>query len=100
MKTLNKTKLQAKVAVILSRVTCKAQKNGKLEIHLMTEQQVLHQSSTSQELMIYNVFVMMAQSYTDSLSDNIKRSHIEMIKQGRVFTKLRVGYKINEKDSK
>ena len=35
----------------------------------------------------------MAQNYTDSLSDNIKRSHKEMIRQGRVFTKLRVGYK-------
>ena len=78
----------------------KLRKSGKLEIHLMTEQQVLHQNSTSQELMMYNVFVMMAQSYTDSLSDNINRSHVEMIKQGRVFTKLRVGYKRDEKNPK
>lgn len=68
-------------------------KSGKLEIHLITENQVLHQNSTSQELMVYNIWVMMAQNYTDSLSDNIKRSHKEMIRQGRVFTKLRVGYK-------
>lgn len=75
-------------------------KSGKLEIHLITENQVLHQNSTSQELMMYNVFVMMAQSYTDSLSDNINRSHQEMIKQGRVFTKLRVGYKRSEGNKK
>lgn len=68
-------------------------KSGKLEIHLITENQVLHQNSTSQELMVYNIWVMMAQSYTDSLSDNIKRSHKEMIRQGRVYTKLRIGYK-------
>ena len=68
-------------------------KNGKLEIHLITENQILHKDSTSQELMVYNIWVMMAQNYTDSLSDNIKRSHKEMIRQGRVFTKLRVGYK-------
>lgn len=68
-------------------------KSGKLEIHLITENQVLHQHSTSQELMVYNIWVMMAQNYTDSLSNNIKRSHKEMIRQGRVFTKLRVGYK-------
>lgn len=78
----------------------KLRKSGKLEIHLMTEQQILHQNSTSPELMMYNVFVMMAQSYTDSLSDNINRSHAEMIKQGRVFTKLRVGYKRDEKNPK
>lgn len=75
-------------------------KSGKLEIHLITEQQVLHQNSSSQELMIYNVFVMMAQSYTDSLSDNINRSHHEMINQGRVFTKLRVGYKRSKTNPK
>ena len=68
-------------------------KNGKLEIHLITENQILHKDSTSQELMVYNIWVMMAHNYTDSLSDNIKRSHKEMIRQGRVFTKLRVGYK-------
>ncbi|MBP3924020.1 recombinase family protein, partial [bacterium] len=78
----------------------KLRQSGKLEIHLMTEQQVLHQNSTSQELMLYNIFVVMAQNYTDSLSYNIRRSHIEMIKQGRVFTKLRVGYKRDEKNSK
>lgn len=75
-------------------------KSGKLEIHLITENQVLHQNSTSQELMVYNMWVMMAQNYTDSLSDNIKRSHNEMISQGRVFTKLRVGYKRDEKNPK
>lgn len=75
-------------------------KSGKLEIHLITEGQILHKDSTSQELMVYNMWVMMAQSYTDSLSDNIKRSHNEMISQGRVFTKLRVGYKRDEKNQK
>ena len=74
--------------------------SGKLEIHLITENQVLHQNSTSQELMVYNMWVMMAQNYTDSLSDNIRRSHNEMISQGRVFTKLRVGYKRSETNNK
>lgn len=75
-------------------------KSGKLEIHLITENQTLHQNSTSQELMVYNMWVMMAQNYTDSLSDNIRRSHNEMISQGRVFTKLRVGYKRSESNNK
>ena len=75
-------------------------RSGKLEIHLITENQTLHQNSTSQELMVYNMWVMMAQNYTDSLSDNIRRSHNEMISQGRVFTKLRVGYKRSESNNK
>lgn len=154
MKTLNKTKLQAKVAVILSRVTCKAQKNGysldgqlskcrdyctekglqvikeytfytrknrtkffemidfikkqkepvalicdklerlqrsfketpileelrksgKLEIHLVTEGQVLHKDSTDHELMVYNMLVMMTESYCSHLSLRIKRGIAE-----------------------
>ena len=85
-----------KEAPIIERL----RKSGKLEIHLMTEQQILHQNSTSQELMLYNFFVMMAQNYTDNLSDNINRSHTEMIRQGRVFTKLRVGYKRSESNNK
>ena len=49
-------------------------KRDKLEIHFVTESQIINKDSTSQQKMFWNFGIMMAQSYTDSLSDNVRRS--------------------------
>jgi DNA invertase Pin-like site-specific DNA recombinase len=48
----------------------------KIELHFYTENCIIHKNSTSQEKMVWNMFVMMAQSYVDSLRDSKRRKNI------------------------
>ncbi len=55
---------------VLDELICK----GSIELHFNTENYVIHQESRSTDLTMWSMFVLMAQSYTDAMSDNIKRS--------------------------
>jgi len=59
---------------------------GKIELHFNTENYVIHKDSLSQERVLWSFSVIMAQSYTDSLRDNVKRSQYHMIKAGKYPT--------------
>ncbi|WP_341749685.1 recombinase family protein [Candidatus Tisiphia endosymbiont of Sialis lutaria] len=65
---------------------------GKIELHFYTENCVIHKNSTSQERMMWNIFVMMAQSYVDSLKDNINRSIEQKLRLGEWVSTAPIGY--------
>lgn len=65
---------------------------GKIELHFYTENCVIHKHSTSQDRMVWNMFVMMAQSYVDSLRDNVNRSIAEKLRQGEWISTAPIGY--------
>lgn len=49
-------------------------KSGKIEVHFLKENLILHKDSTGMEIMFWNMSVLMANSYILSLADNVKRS--------------------------
>lgn len=65
---------------------------GKIELHFNTENYVIHQNSVSQERMMWSMGVMMAQSYVDSMRDNIKRSIDHKIMHGEWPALAPLGY--------
>jgi len=52
----------------------------------------MHKYSTSQEKMVWNMFVMMAQNYVDSLRDNVNRSIAQKLKEGKWVSIAPIGY--------
>lgn len=65
---------------------------GRLELHFNTENQIIHQTSTSHERMMWSMSVMMAQSFVDSMRDNVKRSQEHKIRIGEWSGAAPVGY--------
>ncbi len=72
---------------------------GKLELHFNTENYIIHRESVSQERLMWSIGVVMAQSYVDSLRDNVKRSFDQKIRTGEWIATAPVGY-MNAKDSR
>ena len=68
----------------------------KIEIHFMTEGQVITKDSNSATKLMWNMSIVMAQSYTDCISDNVKRSINHKIKNGEWIGKAPIGY-LNER---
>lgn len=68
-------------------------KSRKIELHFVTEGQMLNAKSNSSQIMSYQCFVMMAESYTNNISDNVCRSLEEMRKKGKWAHHAPVGYK-------
>lgn len=72
---------------------------GKLELHFNTENYVIHRESVSQERLMWSIGVVMAQSYVDSLRDNVKRSFDQKIRTGEWIATAPIGY-MNAKDAR
>lgn len=69
-------------------------KLGKIELHFLREGLVVNQLSNSSQLLQWDVGVLFASSYVRQLSDNVKRSQEQCIKNGQwVFSKPPYGYK-------
>lgn len=68
-------------------------KSGKIELHFRTEGQILDAKANSSHIMAYQMYIMMAESYTNSISDNVKRSYERMIKEGKWAHHAPFGYK-------
>lgn len=64
----------------------------KIELHFYTENCIMHKYSTSQEKMVWNMFVMMAQSFIDSLKDNVNRSIAQKLREGEWISMAPIGY--------
>ena len=64
----------------------------KIELHFYTENCIMHKYSTSQEKMVWNMFVMMAQNYVDSLRDNVNRSIAQKLRVGEWVSAAPIGY--------
>ena len=66
--------------------------SGKAELHFVSNNLIIHKNSSSQDLMQYNFHVMLAKNYTDSISDNVKRSHEQMVREGKAMGLAPLGY--------
>lgn len=72
---------------------------GKIELHFNTENYVIHKDSASQERLMWSMGVIMAQSYIDSMRDNVKRSIDQKIRLGEWIGRAPIGY-LNIKSDK
>ncbi len=63
-----------------------------LELHFVKEGNVLCRDSNAFQKAMWNMSVMMAQSYTDSLSDNVKRSIKHKVSNGEWSGPAPLGY--------
>jgi hypothetical protein len=61
-------------------------KEGKIELHFNTEGYIIHKDSISQERLMWSIGVVMAQSYVDSMRDNINRSIAQKLRSGEWIT--------------
>lgn len=64
----------------------------KIELHFHMENCVIHKYSTSNEKLIWNMNVVMAQSFVDSLRDNVNRSIEQKLLGGEWVSTAPVGY--------
>jgi site-specific DNA recombinase len=67
-------------------------KQGKLELHFMREGLVISKDSNSSEILRWDMGVMFAKSYVTQLSDNVRRSQDEKLKNGEWLSKAPFGY--------
>ncbi len=72
-------------------------RSGKLVMHFNVEGQILDENANSSQIMAYQMFVMMAESYTNCISDNVKRSFEKKLQEGSILGTAPVGY-LNIKD--
>lgn len=63
-----------------------------LELHFVKEGNVLSKDANSTQKLMWNMGVVMAQSYTDQLSDNVKRSIKHKINNGEWSGPAHLGY--------
>ncbi len=68
-------------------------KEGKLELHFLREGLILDKNSNSSQIIQWNIGVLFAESYVLQLSDNVKRSKEQSLKNGEWITKAPFGYK-------
>lgn len=57
-------------------------KDGKVELHFVSQNLVIHRNSAPHDLMIWDALVMFARSYVLQLSANVKRSIKEKLERG------------------
>lgn len=68
-------------------------KQGKLELHFLREGLVINQNSNSAQLLQWNIGVLFSSSYVRQLSDNVKRSKEQSVRDGDWIGKALFGYK-------
>ena len=71
--------------------------DGVLELHFVKESNVISKNANSSQKLMWNMGVVMSQSYTDQLSDNVRRSFRFKVKNGEWCGLAPFGY-INAKD--
>lgn len=68
-------------------------KAGKLELHFLRENLILNQSANNSDMTRWEMYVVFAASYTRQMSDNVKRSQAQNLKDGVWTSKAPFGYK-------
>lgn len=63
-----------------------------LEIHFVREGNVIDKNATSMQKMMWNIGTVMAQSYTDQLADNVRRSIKHKLEKGEWIAQAPLGY--------
>lgn len=72
---------------------------GLLEYHFSSDNCVIHKESPAKDLFMWNISVALAQNYTDSLRDNVKRAIEQKLRNGEWITQAPIGY-LNKRDNK
>lgn len=65
---------------------------GRIELHFHVENVQIHKQSTSQERLMWNLHVILAQSYVDALRDNVNRSIQQKLRKGEWVSRAPIGY--------
>lgn len=64
-----------------------------IELHFARTGGIVHKDSASHEKLMWNMQIMMAQAYVDSMKDNVKRSIDYKIKKGEYIAQAPLGYR-------
>lgn len=72
-------------------------KSGKLELHFIRENLVIHKDSNSSEIQRWDLAVFVAKSFVLQISDNVKRTIEKRVKNGECSNKAPIGY-LNTED--
>lgn len=72
-------------------------RSGKLVLHFHVEGQILDENANSSQIMAYQMYVMMAENYTNCISDNVRRSFEKKRKEGTITGTATIGY-LNDRD--
>lgn len=73
-------------------------RSSKLVLHFYVEGQILDENANSSQIMAYQMYVMMAENYTNSISDNVKRSQGKKLNEGTIMGTAPIGY-LNDIDA-
>ena len=71
----------------------KLRRAGKIELHFPSDNLVIHQNSPATDLFHYNIALSLAQYYSNSISDNVKRAQEQKLRNGEWPGKAPYGYK-------
>ena len=86
--TIDRVQRSFKESVVLEEL----RKEGKVEIHFMREGLMLNLKSNSSDILRWDMGVMFARSYVLQLSDNVKRSKEQAVKNGSWIGLAPLGY--------
>ncbi len=75
-------------------------KANKVELHFVRENLVVTEKSNSADILRWDMSVLFAKSYVTQLTDNIKRSQEEKVRNGEWLSKAPFGYKNIRRDGK
>ncbi len=64
-----------------------------IELHFARTGGIVHKDSTSNDKLMWNIQIVMAQAYVDSMKDNVKRSIDYKIKKGEYIAQAPLGYR-------
>lgn len=94
VETIDRLQRSFKESVLLETF----RKEGKIRIHFLRENLIIHKDSNSSELIRWDFGVVMARNFVLQIGDNVKRSIEEKIKKGEYAGHAPFGY-VNTRDA-
>ena len=88
VETVDRLQRSFKESVLLDEL----RKQGKLEIHFIRENLIIHKDSNSSEIQRWDLAVFVAKSFVLQISDNVKRTYEYKIRRGEWIGKAPLGY--------
>lgn len=71
----------------------KLRRTGKIQLHFPSDNLIIHKDSPATDLFHYNIALSLAQYFSNSISDNVKRAIEQKIRNGEWPGKAPYGYK-------
>ncbi len=84
------------------RVLQNLYRTGKIELHFPSDNLFIHQGSPATDLLRLGMGIVVAQYYSDAISDNVKRRFEQKLRDGEWIGKAPIGYKntVTDQDKK